>query len=440
MPELPTDTAARIQAIQDAMPDAGMFSGKEWVSSPTALPLPAWLVEKIELLGNAALAFQQACNRLYFAGIDQAEYAWVTKLLDQGKPESIIALGRENRWREDLPRVIRPDLMLSETGLSIAEFDSLPGGIGLTGWLGQTYAGLGENIIGGADGMITGFSAAYPDHDFLISRESGDYQPEMEWLCGKLNDLEGGSRRVLNPWDIEPYELSGSDLYRFFEIWDMDNVEHSTELLNMARRGEIRFTPPLKAFLEEKLWLALFWSPTLKSWWQDQLSAEHLALLQECIPYGWVFDPVQLPLHAEWPKLGIQSWQELKKFGNKERELVLKVSGFSDIAWGSRGVSIGHDLSGNEWAEAIDHALSVFPKNPHVLQRFSRTRVIGHPMWNTDNNTAATMQGRARLCPYYFVSDGQAKLSGILATIVPADKKILHGMRDAILVPCSYAE
>ena len=49
------------------------------------------------------------------------------------------------------------------------------------------------------------------------------------------------------------------------------------------------------------------------------------------------------------------------------------------------------------------------------------------------------MRGRVRLCPYYFVSDGNTKLGGILATIVPADKKLIHGMRDAILVPCAAA-
>ena len=69
--------------------------------------------------------------------------------------------------------------------MSIAELDSLPGGIGLTGWLGETYAALGEGIVGGAAGMIEGFSRAYPGHDILISRESGDYQPEMEWLAGQ---------------------------------------------------------------------------------------------------------------------------------------------------------------------------------------------------------------------------------------------------------------
>ena len=45
------------------------------------------------------------------------------------------------------------------------------------------------------------------------------------------------------------------------------------------------------------------------------------------------------------------------------------------------------------------------------------------------------MRGRVRLSPYYFVEGRKAKLSGALATIVPADKKLLHGMRDAILAP-----
>ena len=45
------------------------------------------------------------------------------------------------------------------------------------------------------------------------------------------------------------------------------------------------------------------------------------------------------------------------------------------------------------------------------------------------------MKGRVRLCPYYFVLDGNAELRGALATICPPDKKLLHGMRDAIMAP-----
>jgi hypothetical protein len=45
------------------------------------------------------------------------------------------------------------------------------------------------------------------------------------------------------------------------------------------------------------------------------------------------------------------------------------------------------------------------------------------------------MKGRVRLCPYYFCGQRETKLGGVLATVCPADKKLLHGMRDAILTP-----
>ena len=431
-----------------------MFRDKEWLASPQAFPVAPELADKLQALGAALLSFQKACNELYHRSV-AGEHAWVAKLLDQGKPERMVALGRHPRWRDALPRVIRPDLIITETGISIAELDSLPGGIGLTGWLGETYASLGDNILGSTgarafspqpftNGMVEGFSKAYPHHDILISRESGDYQPEMEWLVEKLNVLEGSTREVFNPWNIEPHELVGRDLYRFFELWDVDNVEHGAALLVLAERGELNFTPPLKPFLDEKLWLALFWSPQLRGYWELALSVEHLALLRECIPCGWVLDPVKLPLIAEWPHLGIHDWSEMKKFGNKERELVIKVSGWSDQAWGSRGVSIGHDLSIDEWGAVIDHALTSFSRNPYLMQRFARAKVIAHPVWNEATQTEVMMQGRVRLCPYYFcgpsVSDGEeVKLGGALATIVPADKKLLHGMKDAAMVPCACA-
>jgi hypothetical protein len=228
-------------------------------------------------------------------------------------------------------------------------------------------------------------------------------------------------------------------LYRFFELWDTDHVEHADALLGMAERGELHFTPPLKPYLEEKLWLALFWSPPLRSWWQAALSPEHLRLLQQSIPPGWILDPTPLPLHAEWPGLGIHDWQEMKQFGNRERELVAKISGWSEKSWGSRGVKIGHDLSQDEWAGAIDEALASFPHNPHLLQRFHRARVLNHPRHDQASGRIVPMACRARLCPYYFVHDGTVTLGGVLATIVPSDKKLLHGMRDGVMIPCIAA-
>ncbi|MGB1520718.1 MAG: hypothetical protein ACPHDL_11370, partial [Limisphaerales bacterium] len=60
-----------------------------------------------------------------------------------------------------------------------------------------------------------------------------------------------------------------------------------------------------------------------------------------------------------------------------------------------------------------------------------------------ETGKTVSMNGRVRLCPYYFVhgegDQARASLKGILATICPDDKKIIHGMSDAILAPCSVA-
>src|SRR6185436_14018487 len=89
--------------------------------------------------------------------------AWVAALLDQGKPAELIELQRSAVLKNELPRVIRPDILLTESGFSITELDSVPGGIGLTAWLNRTYSQNGANIIGGADGMLDGFAGIFGD-------------------------------------------------------------------------------------------------------------------------------------------------------------------------------------------------------------------------------------------------------------------------------------
>lgn len=431
--------ADRIASIRSQLPEQGFFRDKEWVLSPAALALPEKVVDQIVRLGPALRSFQQACNALYLEGCNGGDHAWVTALLDRGKPESIVELGRNAKWREELPRVIRPDLILGEDGVHIAELDSLPGGMGLTAWLCEIYGGFGESLLGGSAGMLEGFAKAFPEEQFLISRESADYEPEMNWLLHRL--AESGRcnpRDVSRTWEMETAALPAGPVYRFFELWDLANVEHSGEMVSRALAGEVRFTPPLKAFMEEKLWLALFWSPELSEYWEATLSEGDRRLLEACIPQGWVVDPVALPPWASVPGLRIHEWTEVEAFGSRERELVLKVSGFSERSWGSRGVSVGHDLSTQDWSAAVREALGAFPTQPHLMQRFKHAKVHLHPAWDDAIGAARPEKVKTRLCPYYFVpQDAPPQLGGVLATICPADKKLLHGMRDAMMVPCS---
>jgi hypothetical protein len=125
----------------------------------------------------------------------------------------------------------------------------------------------------------------------------------------------------------------------------------------------------------------------------------------------------------------------------KERELILKVSGFSEHAWGARGVFLGSDLSHEDWSRAVDEAIRHFNQSPRVLQRYHKPALVDSQWFDFSRNEMTPMKGRVRLCPYYFVpaqgSEARPRLGGVLATVAPADKKIIHGMSDAILAPCA---
>ena len=43
---------------------------------------------------------------------------------------------------------------------------------------------------------------------------------------------------------------------------------------------------------------------------------------------------------------------EARAMRKRDRELILKVSGFNETAWGARGVHLGSDLSTSEWSAA----------------------------------------------------------------------------------------
>jgi hypothetical protein len=425
----------RLEAIRSAFPREGLFAKKDWLLSPDAFPVEEKFLAELEQLGHRLFVFQRACNQLYQLSVKGKQPAWVARYLDAGKPAELIEFSRRKEIRDDLPRVIRPDLILTEEGYIIAEIDSVPGGIGLTGWLNQTYSASDSEIIGGAEGMLEGFESVLPNGgDIVISQEAATYRPEMEWTAAQLNHhVTSKSWRVVAAENYEPQD--GRAVYRFFELFDLPNIPEIDKTLRANAEGRITITPPIKPYLEEKMWFALFWMQPLREFWRRELGEKYFLKLQQIIPYSWLLDPAPLPQHAVIPRLEIHDWREAARFSQKDRELLLKVSGFSPLGWGSRGIALGADLPHAEWERRIDHALATFESSPTILQRFHKGRLFEHRYWDTEAGELRTLKGRVRLCPYFFVEEDRVKLRGALATIVPADKKFLHGMREAILVP-----
>src|ERR1043165_6244254 len=144
----------KLAELQAAFPPEGLFAEKDFLFSPDPFPVDERFAQELEQLGHRLYIFQRACNELYQRSAKGKQPGWIAQYLDAGKPPELIEFSRLKQFRDDVPFVIRPDLILTDAGYTIAEIDSVPGGIGLTSWLNQIYAPLGRDVIGGGDGKV----------------------------------------------------------------------------------------------------------------------------------------------------------------------------------------------------------------------------------------------------------------------------------------------
>ncbi len=271
---------AREQArfLYEAIP-SGLFKVENqderipWRISPEPFALSESTVEKIARIGSDLLAFYRALNALYNRSARGTAPGFIADYLDQGKPEHIVRLSRQNRFKQDIPGVIRPDLILTDDGFTASELDSVPGGMGFVGAMTEAYCRLGMESIGGSHGIPKQFAAMLeattgkvrPNVAVVVSDESGDYRPEMQWLADALRSLD-----ILNAYVCKPQDVMFTEdalfvrfeggreekidaIYRNFELFDLLNVPKQELMLYAARHNRVEMTPPPKAQLEEKL-------------------------------------------------------------------------------------------------------------------------------------------------------------------------------------------
>jgi hypothetical protein len=410
---------AVVEQLQQSMPSGGLFRGKSWRWSDQPWMMETEEVRWLEGLGKKLAVFQRAADKLYRESALGNQPRWVAEWLDLGKPDEVIRAGRAAKAA--LPRVIRPDLIRTESGWALTEIDAVPGGVGLTAWLQEEYSKLGHSILGGAKGMRSiGEEILGEQGEVVISEEAGDYRPEWEWLVGK--------ERLQS---AETYRPKKGAAYRFFEMFDWMKLER----IRSAKEHGVKWEAPLKAYLEEKLWWALFWMKPLEEWWRKELGEGYFKELRGLVPRAWPLRPIELPPEGVLPELGIQSWSELEGFSQKARELVVKISGFSPRAWGSKGVFLGSDHPKERWVQEVKRALGEWSTQPHLLQKFSHPVSVTHPVWSEERGEMIDGKWRLRLCPYYLVTGEKVELKGALATLCPTDKKLIHGMEEAVLLP-----
>ena len=444
--------------IKASLVQAGLFSdsGNTWRISPEPYFLSQEETTFFHELGPHLLKFYSVLNRFYLDSVKGNFHPWIAEYLDAGKPQELIEFGRMKRMRQALPGIIRPDVIPTEKGFAVTELDSVPGGFGLTSALMSLYEDPSWKITGeGIPSLFYKMAGSVakeptPNIAIVVSDEAKDYLSEMQYLGSLLNNK--------GVYVVHPKDMSFRDeglfvmnmgkwvrvdvLYRFFELFDLKNIPKSELLLYATKKGQVITTPPYKPWLEEKLSFALFSHPSLTSDWEKALGSETFTALTHLIPETWILDSRPLPPHGVIPALEVKGnqvrdWKELFPMTQKEREMVVKPSGFSPESWGSRGVVVGHDVSSDTWQQTLTKGLEQFPNQPSILQKFYKGIKVEAQYLNMVEDKIETMTSRVRLTPYYFVLGESTQLGGVLATLCPQDKKKIHGMVDAIMVPCA---
>ena len=229
-------------------------------------------------------------NRLYRLSIEGRQSPWVAAWLDQGKPANLIELQRSSSLKNEFPRVIRPDLLITEGGLSVDGVGQRSGRhrIDRVALPDFRMARMGFNVLGGASGMLRGFASIFGEAkqvDIIVSEEAATYRPEMAWVAAQL----GEDRFKIRDEKFTEIQEGGA-AYRFFELFDTPNVPNAATLFEAAREKRIRLTPPPKPIFDEKMLFALLWNTQpARILASAELGEGFFNRMLRLVPYSWLW-------------------------------------------------------------------------------------------------------------------------------------------------------
>ncbi|MCP5108820.1 MAG: hypothetical protein GY950_35885, partial [bacterium] len=181
-----------------------------WRISPEPFYLSADTVEFFVQLGDHLLKFYRVLNQFYLGSAKGKLPPWFAEYLDMGKPSDLVDYGRMNRFKQQLPGIIRPDVLLTEKGYAVTELDSVPGGFGVTAKLMALYKDLGETMVGQESEDIASLFYQMIQKTaginkctlaIVVSDEAEDYRKEMRFLGNQLKE-RGFPVYVTHPKEI----------------------------------------------------------------------------------------------------------------------------------------------------------------------------------------------------------------------------------------------
>ncbi len=201
----------------------------------------------------------------------------------------------------------------------------------------------------------------HPVSAIVVSRESQSYRAELDWVARAMTE-RGNATFACAPEEIVFTEdallrpaagrprREGRRALPQFELFDLLNVPKRELMLYAARHNRVKLTPPVKAHLEEKsvVRTAAQSGAGANAWRKNSATRRSSACARSFRNVGTRSAPAAAASGRSRPEPRASrctDWMQLSTLGKSERDYVVKPSGFSELAWGSRGVNIANDLT-----------------------------------------------------------------------------------------------
>lgn len=335
--------------------------------------IPPHCLREIETAGPSVVAFFHAANRIF------KEVPWVRPLLEKRYHPNYRRLN--DAQPDAIPWNPRPDIVPDENwNPKFVELEITVAGRAEGAPLNILYgtpprctsAHLYKEMLdrrGIADrplALIAAYHPAYPEIGYdarcfvSVLREIGvnieaildEDLPYLSYRNGRLKCLRPG----------HAFEFTHFD--RLIDIFEIAELAHAgmRPLLDAYLDGAATDVNTCKQFLDEKIWLALFWDPRLEADWRRHLPEEALTQLRRVLPFtAFLTEDTKVPLGGKWvPAI------RLADVPADERRFITKESGTSETAAAAQSFRVLREMDKKQAREHLRTIVNIGP--PSILQ------------------------------------------------------------------------
>lgn len=338
--------------------------------------------------------------------------------------------------RVDCFSVWRPDLHITETGVSLSENDEMPGGVPDLFHLDRSY-GINQDRWAQALSFLCGQGPLL----FLVSSEwSACYVEEFRWLKDVMS-AAGYPVHMVTTNELHDVEVSDqgvtykgtkiATVWRQFPIFEVEQHQKLIDLVLFAHAGGVRLIPEFAHF-GSKTWFSIYC--TMRGEFAEHLSPSVMDRLDTLLPQSRLVNGHQ-PFPCDIGGVHVRDLQHLAELKPEDRDqLVLKVTGANIKSARSYGVLMGHGLTAETWGGWIRERTEA--AQPFIIQSRFKVAVGKLPVFHSKEERSELFPCHMLFRPWVF--NGQPVSGSICA--VPTSTLRVHGMVDMSVVPVVFGD